>query len=335
MPRRTFVDLEEVAAVDNLAAAFWRAARGKRDRPEVAAFAANLDAELARMREEVLDLSIEVGRLHMFEIRDPKPRTIHAPCFHERVLHHAMMALIGPVLERSLVDDTFACRAGKGPLAAVLRAQRHSRRYAWYLKFDVRAFFATIAHDVLRQVLRRRLKGRGVLTLCDRVIGSYAAQPGRGLPIGALTSQHFANVYLSGLDRYLLEDLRVRMVRYMDDVVCWHDDKAVLRSALTAIRDFAGDRLRLEVKPDWQMQRSVRGLPFCGFRVFPRTLRLSRRRQRRYSAARRRWETAYALGLIDGRGLQTGYASAFAITAHADAVGWRREELRRRPAPEV
>ncbi len=134
MPKRTAVSLQEVADLDNLASAFRRAAQGKRERPEVIAFAARLDAELASLRDRILDLSVPVGELRSFQIRDPKVRTIHAPCFRERVLHHAMMARLGPILDRALVADTFACRRGNGPLAAVQRAQQHSRRYGWYLK---------------------------------------------------------------------------------------------------------------------------------------------------------------------------------------------------------
>jgi hypothetical protein len=336
MARRTSITLDEIADLDNLAAAFWRAARGKRHRPEVRTFADRLDAELARLRREILDLTMALGRFHTFEIRDPKVRTIHAPWFRERVLHHAMMAKIGPALERSLVDDTFACRRGKGPLAAVRRAQRHARRFPWYLKIDVESYFASIDHGVAKGQLRRRVKGRGALALCDRVIAAYHAAPGRGLPIGALTSQHLANLYLSDLDRFLLEELRLGgMVRYMDDVVAWDREKAALRSALPAIEDFLRRRLCLRLKSGWQLQQSRRGLSLCGFRVFPDALRLSRRRRRRYALARRRWETAHALGLIDDRTLQAGYASAVAITAGAEAAGWRRQELRRRPPAEV
>lgn len=334
--RRAAISLAEIADLDNLAAAFWRAAAGKRHQPDVQVFAADLDAELARLREQILDLRIPVGKLRAFQIRDPKVRTIHAPCFRERVLHHAMMAHLGPVLERSLVADTFACRKGKGPLAAVLRAQQHVRRLDWYLKVDVRAYFDSVDHGVLKEILRRWIKGRGVLALCDRVIDAYETAPGRGLPIGALTSQHFANAYLSGLDRFVLEELRLAgMVRYMDDVVMWAVEKARLRETLSAVKRYAADRLRLEIKPSWQLQRSRCGLTFCGFRVYPGVLRLSRRRRRRYRSARRRWEEAHALGLVDDVVLQAGFAAALAITDGAESAAWRREELRRRPAADV
>jgi len=186
--KRTRIELEEVAGLGNLAAAAFRAAQGKRSRPDVAGFLGRVDDELAEMRRAILEGSIEVGRGQRFEIRDPKPRRIFAPCFRERVLHYALMALVGPVLERTLVDDSFACRTGKGTLAAVKRAQHHVRRFPWYAKLDVRAYFASVDHAILHERLGRVLKGPPLLHLIGRIIGSHQDAPGRGLPIGSLTS---------------------------------------------------------------------------------------------------------------------------------------------------
>lgn len=330
--RRSAVTLHDVTTLDTLAHAFWRAAKGKRWDPEVVRFSAGLQGELSRLGAEIRAGTVEVGRMHAFSIRDPKPRIIHAPCFRERVLHHALMAHVGPVLDRTLVDDTFACREGKGTLAAVLRAQQHARRFAWYVKVDVRAYFASIDHAILRAALRRKLKDRGVLALCDRILAAHhSSRPGLGLPIGALTSQCLGNDYLGPLDRLLLERLRVAgMVRYMDDAIAWCHSRAEARAVLTAMQAFAAESLGLALRPG-QIQRSDRGVSFLGFRVLPGVLRLSRRRRRRYASARRRIERAYQLGLIDGNALQAGYAAALAITAHASAVAFRAADLRRRP----
>lgn len=328
--------LEEVAALDNLATAFWRAARGKRERSEVRRFASRLEQELACLRREILDLSVPPGRMNVFRIYDPKPRTIHAPCFRERVLHHALMAHVGPVLERALVAATYACRPGKGPVAAALRAQEHTRRFRFFAKLDVVSYFATIDHQVLRDMLRRRIKGRGTLELIDHILAHHPVPtPGRGLPIGALTSQHFANHYLGTLDRLILEQHRLALVRYMDDMVIWGNSRVAVRDAVEVAEAHARDHLRLTLKVQRPPTRTADGVPLCGFRIFPNRLLLSCRRLERYRHARQRWEAAYALALIDTRGLQQGYASAFAITAHADAVDWRRGELSRRPAPDA
>lgn len=330
--RRSAVGLTEIADLHGLGAAFHAAARGRRDRPEVQAFAADLDRNLAQLREEVMAGAWTPGPMRRFNIRDPKPRVIHAPCFRDRVMHHAIMAQVGPVLDRALLADSFACRTGKGTIAAVQRAACHADRYPWFAQVDARAYFASIDHAVLRGLLARKLKNRAVLAVLARIIEAHGTGQGCGLPIGALTSQHFANFYLAGADRHLLEVCRVRgFVRYMDDLVWWTDSRAEARGALDSLRDYLGTSLKLMLKTPVRVGQSCHGLVFCGFRILPGRLLLSRRRKQRYAALRATAERAWARGEIDGTGLQAAYASALAVTAHADAAAWRREQLRRRP----
>ena len=330
--KRSNLGLDVISDVGNLYAAFHSASRGKADHPAVRSYADDLDRRTASLRQRIMAARVQAGPMTSFWINDPKRRLIHAPCFEDRVLHHAVMAQVGPVLERALVFDTYACRVGKGALAAVKRCQDHARRYPIFVKIDISGYFPAIDHQCLNAMLARKFKDEGVRRLLEDLISGYAVNPGKGLPIGALTSQHFANFYLSRLDRFLLETLRVRgMVRYMDDIVWWLDDRETARETLDAVRAFVGGHLHLAVKQSVQVGRSAAGLLFCGFRVSPARLGLSRRRRERYSALRRTWERAYARGGISASELQTGYASALAITIHADAVAWRREQLSRRP----
>jgi hypothetical protein len=336
MVRRSQVSVADIADLATLSLAFWRAARCKRQRTGVRHFAANLDSSLGALSADLRKGSLDLGEFERFVIHDPKRRTIHAPVFRERVLHHAIMHVCGPVLDRSLVDDTFACRPGLGPHAAALRAQRHLRRFPWYFKADIRAFFDSVDHEVLLELLRRRFKDPSLLQLFDQVVRCYETRPGHGLPIGALTSQHFANFVLSPLDRELLERIRVGgYVRYMDDVLGFTATKAQARAAARRVSRFVEERLGLQLRERPIIQPSRQGVVFCGYRVLPGTLLLSRRRKNRYAAARRRWETAWRQGWIDADGLRQGYASALAITNPADSVGFRREQLRRVPAPDA
>lgn len=330
--KRDPTTLADVADWQNLAWAACRAARGKRQRQPVRRFLADLPRELSSLARDILEANVRVGAALRFRIHDPKPRWIHAPPFRERVLHHALIAHVGPVLDRALVADTFACREGKGALACVRRAQYHARRFAWYVKVDVCSYFASIDHGVLLGLLRCRFKDDGMLRLMRRIVAAHEHGPGRGLPIGALTSQHFANYYLAGLDRFLLETCRVRgMVRYMDDVVWWCDGCRDAVESLARVGQFLRERRRLSLKPSAQVNRSRHGVTVCGYRVLRGTIRLSRRRRRRYAAARARWERAFARARISGPVLQAGYASVLAGTLHADALAWRREQLARRP----
>ena len=224
-----------------------------------------------------------MGDYVRFPIRDPKPRVIHAPSFRERVLHHALMNICEPRIERYLIDDTFACRRGKGTLVAIERAGTFVRERAFVLKLDVRKYFESIDHELLRHRLGRLFKDRAVLALFERIIRSHHAAPGRGLPIGALTSQHFANLYLGVLDHHVKNDLRCRgYVRYMDDVLLFGDERELLRSWWRHLEPWIADECRLRWKTP-QLIRCEAGVPFLGFRLYASGRRLSGARRRRFA----------------------------------------------------
>ncbi len=330
--KRSPLSVADIADMHTLAAAFHAAAKGKRARGDVEAFRANLDRELLDIRTALLNGTIELGRMRCFHIRDPKPRIIHAPCFQERVLHHAIMAHAGPVLDRVLVDDSYACRAGKGTLAAVQRVQHHAERHAWYAQIDIKSYFASIDHGILLSQLGRLFKNAGLLSLFADIIGSFHSTPGKGLPIGTLTSQYFANFHLAAADRIVLEQSGADgFVRYMDDLIWWGADRESVRATLAVVRNDLQTRLGLAVKQPVRVGRSRDGIAFCGYRILPGRLLLSRRRKRRYRELRAAAETAWCAGEIDDAGLQRAYGSALALTAHTQAVGWRRGELRLNP----
>lgn len=334
--KRIAITLEEIATYDNLAHAAYLAARGKRLRPEVHEFFQDFDRQLDRLGQAIRSERMPCGRFRRFTIRDPKPRIIHAACFVDRILHHAIMRHAGPVLERALTPTTFACRQGMGNHAAVLQVQHHLRRFPWYVKIDIQHYFDCIDHACLYALLQRRFKGQAFLALLWRIIHGFAVTPGKGLPIGALTSQYFANEYLAGLDRYLLETLAVNAhVRYMDDIIWWCDSRATARATLQQVHAYVTTERLLTVKPATQINRSDHGVSFCGYRITPGQLRLSRRRRRRYQQLRQHWEMAYHAELIDARTLQRAYDAVHAITLPASSRGWRQHTLQRHPAPDV
>ena len=196
MARRSPVGLHEVADRANLIRAYTLASRRKTAHADVMRFAANIEQELAGLRAGILGGSVSPGPLKRFAIRDPKPRMISAPSFRDRVLHHAIMNVMGPILEASLIDHSYACRINKGPLAAVHHAQRCSNRGGWYAQIDIQSYFPSIRHDLLLERLSKKFRNAALLDLVRRVLDGHQDQPGTGLPIGALTSQHFANFYL-------------------------------------------------------------------------------------------------------------------------------------------
>jgi hypothetical protein len=167
-------------------------------------------------------------------------------------------------------------------------------------------------------------------------VAGYSTACGKGLPIGSLTSQHFANYYLDGLDRTIMAGPGVQAyVRYMDDMIWWCCDKRAALESLRTARDYARNERRLAVKESAQVQRSSKGVTFCGFRILPGGIRLTRRKQQRYTSRRRYWEDLYAAGEIDGRRLQAAYDSVRGVVSHAAAAQWLRRQLSRYPSPDV
>jgi RNA-directed DNA polymerase len=322
--------LDAIADPDNLRLAFWKASKGKRAKPDCRSFRENLDANLEAMRAQLLSGQVLVGDYHYFTIHDPKERTICAAAFRERVLHHAVMNVCEPVLERASVFDSYACRKGKGQLAAVRRAESYARRFGWFLKLDVRKYFDSVDHAVLRKLLRRKFKDPVVLGLFDQVLASYETTSGRGLPIGNLTSQHFANFYLAPLDRCIKERLRREAyVRYMDDFVVWGESGADLRNVWREVETFLAAELRLALKPNASLNRTVFGMDFLGYRIFPRELRLARRSKARFARKFRRYEAQWAAGRWTELELQQRMQALVAFTLPACSQSWRRQVMDR------
>lgn len=324
--QRDAISLDDLAHRDNLLLATWKAARGKRHRPAVARFLANLDARLNDLAADILEHRAPRGRFRRFVIHDPKRRTITAVCFADRVLHHAILNLAEPRFERMLVDSSFACRPGKGVHDAIDTVQRNLRRWPWVVRVDVDGYFPSIDHQVLKALLAQRFKGAGFLELLGRIIDRGAIDtPGRGLPIGALTSQHFANAYLDAADRWLLADPAVMAhVRYMDDILWWAPSQAVAHETLAKFRDFLWRERRLRLKPAALVAPCDRGLAFCGFRVRPGVVLASRRKLARYRAGLARIEAARENGRVSDALAQRPHDGLLATLAATQSLHFRQ-----------
>lgn len=308
---------------DNLLSAFRKAARGKAARPEVVQMRGDLDAEIQEIGMSLRGGTAVFGAYRQFLVHDPKCRVITAPSFSERVIHHAIMNVCEPYFDRWLIDDTFACRGGKGREAAVRRANEFAGRFPWSIHLDVRQFFDSICHETLLSLLARRFKDRQLLGLFREIVCGFRGGIGRGLPIGSLTSQHFANFYLGWLDRFVKETLRVRgYVRYMDDIVLWGDSRQILAEHHLRSEGFLGKELGLCFKPA-QAVASVHGLDFLGCRIFPTHVALNRRSRRRFRRRVRVLLQGMRLGVFCERDVQRRLDALIAFSKSGDTRSWR------------
>lgn len=325
--RRASGLLPQIIDPDNLRIAFWQAAKGKRHARSVLDYQNNLDANLLCLQRQILSGEIIVGDYRYFKVYEPKERQICASAFREQVLHHAMMNICHPYFDRVQIFDSYASRKGKGTFAALERARDFTRAYAWFLKLDVRKFFESLHHNVMKRQLARLFKEEQILHVFYKVIDSYEAKPDRGVPIGNLTSQYFANHYLSGLDHFIKEKLGIKAyVRYMDDMVLWHNDKAVLKMAFGAIQDYLEHSLLCTLKPVL-LNRCRQGLPFLGFRAFPFHTRLLQKSKVRFCRKIKRVIAHYNGGYWSEAACSRYALPLVAFTRHADAAVFRKRVL--------
>ncbi len=276
-----------ICSFENLLAAARLAQRGKRFQHAVGRFNTNLDREVLALRDELLAGTYRPGGYHEKIITRPKTRMISAAPYRDRVVHHAVCRVVMPLFERKMIFDLYSNRAGKGTHAAIQRCQHYSRRYSYVLKCDVRKFFPSMDHGVLKAMMRRTIRCRATLWLLDRIIdGSNAQEPVNavfggddlaeagtrrvGLPIGNLTSQWFGCIYLTEFDHWVKETLRCPgYIRYVDDFLLFGDDKAQLAEWRERVGARLADyRLRLNERKS-RTYRTVDGVTFLGQRVWP------------------------------------------------------------------
>ncbi len=329
MVRRVGALFEQIADPDNLRLAYLKARRGKMGKAEVKEYSVRLDENLEKLGKGLLgQAELSLGDYHYFMVFDPKPRMICAASFNERVLHHAVMNHCEPVFERFANFDSYACRKGKGGHKALLRTQFYCRKFPWYLKLDIRKYFDSIVHRVLQKKLERLFRERRLLSLFADILATYETRPGLGLPIGNLISQHLANFYLGFLDHWLKNELKVKgYVRYMDDFILFAESRSLLRECLEKIENFLDFELGLEIKKNIQLNRTVCGIPFLGYRVFAGKLRLKPAAKKRFMEKFRLYEKMYQSGCWSENELQSHIEALFAFVLKAQSEGLRKKVL--------
>ncbi len=334
----------QITDFGNLLSAARKAEKGKRYQPNVLAFNAHLEDNLIDIQAALCAKTYCPGDYTTFEIKEPKPRLISAAPYPDRVIHHALCNIIQPIFERTFIRDSYANRTGFGTHRALRRFTEFSRSSRYIFQSDITKYFPSIDHDILKSLMRRKIKCPDTLWLIDTIIDHSNPQEPvnayfdgddifvpfqrrRGLPIGNLTSQFFANIYLSGFDRFMKQELCAgKYLRYVDDFATFSDDHAFLQDVRGASEAYLAG-LRLKIHPvKSQIFATRKGANFVGFRIFLDYIRVRSENLRRARKRLKQMQRDYAGGAISQQEISQSLRSWLAHLQHGDT--WQlREQL--------
>jgi len=269
---------KELCSYDNLSLAYKKARKHKTLKKYVQDFEKNLETNLLVLRSELLLKAYLPKPLETFIIRDPKTRKISKSDFRDRIIHHALCNIIEPIFEKTFLHDSYANRINKGALKAIERFEQFKRKVTknnhkkcYVLKADIKHYFETVNHNILMQIIKKKVQDKNILWLIKIILENHKTEiKGKGMPLGNLTSQFFANVYLSELDHYVKETMQVKYyIRYVDDFVILSNSKKQLKDYREKINIFLLTKLCLELHPEKTKIMLLReGVGFLGLRIF-------------------------------------------------------------------
>ena len=274
---------KKVVSEENLWAAWGRVKKGRGSSKRISSYGLRIDHNLALLRQALVDGSYAPGAYRQFAVMDPKPRTISSAPVADRVVHHAVCGVIAPLMEKRFVSRTYACRVGMGMHVACEEAQKELRRHKYFVKLDIRHYFQTIDHDILVRILTGMFRERQLKALLEKIVRHPVPgnAPGKGVPIGNLTSQWFANLYLDGLDHYVMDELGAgrRYFRYMDDILIFCETKEEAERYHEKIAKWVEENRKLTLKETATRIAPVTdGVPYLGLRIWEGAWRLKRSR---------------------------------------------------------
>jgi RNA-directed DNA polymerase len=328
------VDLfEQIISPENLFIAWDEFKRGKGSKPDVIAFEQDIERNIFDLSSDLREITYRHGPYSGFFICDPKLRHVHKALVRDRVVHHAVFKVLTSLFEPTFIETSFSCRIGKGShkgfnwLEDALRAESHNYTKTCYaLKCDVRKFFDTVDHHILLSMLRRRVRDKYLFHLIEEIVGSYESGRSdlfskKGVPIGNLTSQIFANIYMGEFDQFVKQTLRVkRYARYTDDFVIVSTDRAYLESLVEPMKRFVKEKLALELHPDKvTIKRNSQGIDFLGYVSLPHYRLMRRRTKRRIIWKLKGRIREFKSGFISREVLDQSFQSYLGVLSHADA----------------
>ncbi|MDP3989728.1 MAG: reverse transcriptase domain-containing protein [archaeon] len=325
---------EELCSYENLETAFNRARRGKTLKRYVIEFEEKLKENLLQLRYELIMQTYEPQPLKTFILRDPKTRKISKSAFRDRVVHHAICNIIEPVFDKRFIYDSYANRLTKGTLNAVKRFDEFKRKVSknntircYVLKADIKSYFDTVNHQILIELLSNRIKDQRLMWLIKKILANHKGEcENKGMPLGNLTSQFFANVYLNELDQFVKHKLRAQYyIRYVDDFAILHQSSTVLDEYKSKIDEFLRVKLDLKLHPDKsQVLKLEKGIGFLGFRVFYNHKLLVQKNMRKFEKKMEQMKYEYLDGKIDREKVIEKFEGWLAYASHANTYKYRR-----------
>lgn len=284
--------------------AYTLAKKGKRFKNEIIQYRLDLYENLKLLHDELETKSYKTGEYKKFYVYEPKKRLIEALPFHDRICHHAICNIIEPIFEKSFIYDSYACRSRKGMHSGACRVQHFMRvakrnwEEVWILKGDIRKYFESVYHKILYEIIRKKIKCKDTLWLINEVITSKKNE-NKGIPIGNLTSQLFANIYLNELDQYIKRELKIKYyARYMDVFVILYNSKEGLKEVLNKIRNFLSEKLKLELNSKTNIFPLSQGVNYLGYRIFPTHMLLREKSKKKMKRKMKAFQEKYKNGQI-------------------------------------
>ena len=319
--------IEKMIRFDNLLLAYYKAAKGKRHLAYVQDFESELDTRIGEIQDWLSQGLMPPGDYRNFTIYDPKERVITVAPFSHRVIHHAIMNVCGDKFDHQQFFHSYACRRYKGSHAAVKWVQTKMFCGNYYLKLDIRKYFDSVEHAILLQQLERLFKDRVLIRLFEDVVAKGSPHPGKGLPIGNLTSQFFANHYLACFDRWIKQEQhQSKYVRYMDDMLILGLSKEAAKELRDASTQFLRQHLNLVLKVS-QINDEGRGIPFLGYRVFRHQLKLTPRSKRRFVLSWKKLDALLVHGSISESLYHKRMQAIFEFAGRAEIGALKRKIL--------
>ncbi|VVB53162.1 Reverse transcriptase (RNA-dependent DNA polymerase) [uncultured archaeon] len=322
----------DIISLENLFLAWDKFKGDKQKKKDVQQFEWKLEENIFQLYGELKNNTYKHGAYVSFHIHDPKQRQIHKAVVRDRVLHHAVFNVLNPIFEPTFISHSFSCRLDKGTHKGVeamtkklRQVSRNGFKPCFVLKCDIKKFFETVDHSKLLRIIRRKIKDKEAMQLLEQIIGSFSSKYSnifnqKGLPIGNLTSQLFANIYLNGFDQFIKGDLKVKnYIRYTDDFVIISRDRKYLENLIISIRAYLSEELYLELHPKKvSIRKFSQGIDFLGYVTMPHHSVLRTKTKRRIFRKLKKRVDGYLTGAVSKETLEQSIQSYLGTLSHAN-----------------